>query len=445
MNDDIWSQALKIASFDSRIDKVYYNTIMTKIKQVSYEDDILILSCRDDYSLNLIKGQELETYIKNAVTAITERNTSIKYVIEGDTFAAVTTKVSEAKVREKERNSYPSSDLTSEYTFDNFIVGDCNRFAYASAFSVAENPGMRQKNPLYLWGNSGLGKTHLMKAIGYKVKQLFPNKKILFTTCEEFVNAYVFSLKNENYESFRNKYRNVDVLLIDDIQFLINKIETQKEFFNTFETLISSGKQIVITCDKSPKMLPELDPRLTSRFQSGTLMDIQPPDYETRKAIFLKNMESSGIHFSDDIVEYICENVTDNIRDLNGAFNTLSSYYVLENGNIDLDMVVSKFSPIFSPGKKNIITVETVIDAVSKYYDIAPDKMVSKLKSADIVNARSVAMYICRDLLELPFEKIGESFGGKKHTSVMHAINKVTENDALMSDVKIIEKKLADV
>ena len=236
MNDDIWSQALKIASLDSRIDKVYYNTIMTKIKQVSYEDDILILSCRDDYSLNLIKGQELETYIKNAVTAITERNTSIKYVIEGDTFAAVTTKVSEAKVREKERNSYPSSDLTSEYTFDNFIVGDCNRFAYASAFSVAENPGMRQKNPLYLWGNSGLGKTHLMKAIGYKVKQLFPNKKILFTTCEEFVNAYVFSLKNENYESFRNKYRNVDVLLIDDIQFLINKLETQKEFFNTFET-----------------------------------------------------------------------------------------------------------------------------------------------------------------------------------------------------------------
>lgn len=445
MNNDIWSQAQKIIALDSRVDKVYYTTIIDKIKQVSYENNILILSCRDDYSLSLVKGQELENYIKSAVNMVAEKDTSVKYIVEGDNSAVINTIVSENKVKEKERQSYPSGGLTDEFTFDNFIVGDCNRFAYASAFSVAEYPGRMQKNPLYLWGNSGLGKTHLMKAIGYKVSQLYPNKKVLFTTCEEFTNAYVESMNNKNYESFRNKYRSIDVLLIDDIQFLIGKEGTQKEFFNTFETLVSAGKQIVITCDKSPKNLPELDPRLTSRFQSGVMMDIQPPDYETRKAIFIKNMQNNGIILDDDIVEYVCENVTNNVRELNGAFNIVSSYYALENGNINLDLVMSKIAPLISPNKKKAVTPEIVTDATCKYYDVQPDKIMSNLRSNDIVNARSVAMYICRDMLEMEYTKIGEYFGGKKHSTVLHACNKVIENESLMSDVKIIEKRIADV
>ena len=445
MNNDIWSQAQKIIALDSRVDKVYYTTIIDKIKQVSYENNILILSCRDDYSLSLVKGQELENYIKSAVNMVAEKDTSVKYIVEGDNSAVINTIVSENKVKEKERQSYPSGGLTDEFTFDNFIVGDCNRFAYASAFSVAEYPGRMQKNPLYLWGNSGLGKTHLMKAIGYKVSQLYPNKKVLFTTCEEFTNAYVESMNNKNYESFRNKYRSIDVLLIDDIQFLIGKEGTQKEFFNTFETLASAGKQIVITCDKSPKNLPELDPRLTSRFQSGVMMDIQPPDYETRKAIFIKNMQNNGIILDDNIVEYVCENVTNNVRELNGAFNIVSSYYALENGNINLDLVMSKIAPLISPNKKKAVTPEIVTDATCKYYDVQPDKIMSNLRSNDIVNARSVAMYICRDMLEMEYTKIGEYFGGKKHSTVLHACNKVIENESLMSDVKIIEKRIADV
>ena len=445
MNEEIWSKALKIISLDSRVDELYYNTILNKMKQVSYENDILVLSCRDDYSLSLVKGKELEGYIKSAVGMVTDRETSVKYIIEGDNAAAINSIVSETKVKEKERSSSSASGLTDEFTFENFIVGDCNRFAYASAFSVAENPGLRQKNPLYLWGNSGLGKTHLMKAVGYKVQQLFPGKKVLYTTCEEFTNAFVSCLHNKAIDDFRNKYRNIDVLLIDDIQFLINKEGTQMEFFNTFESLVSAGKQIVITSDKSPKNLPELDPRLTSRFQNGVMMDIQPPDYETRKAIFLNKMNSMGISFDDDIVEYVCENVTNNVRELNGAFNIISTYYALENGNINLELVMAKLAPIISPNKKKAITVETVIEAVSKYYDITPDKLLSNVRSADIVNARSVAMYICRDLLEMQLTKIGEYFGGKKHTTVLHALNKVTDEESLMSDVKLIEKRLADV
>ena len=415
------------------------------MKQVSYDNDILVLSCRDDYSLSLVKGQELEGFIKSAVGMVTDRDTSVMYVVEGDNAAAINSIVSETKVKEKDRSAFSSSELTDEFTFENFIVGDCNRFAHASAISVAENPGLRQKNPLYLWGNSGLGKTHLMKAVGYRVKQLYPNKKVLYTTCEEFTNAFVSSLNTKAIDDFRKKYRNIDVLLIDDIQFLINKEGTQMEFFNTFESLVSAGKQIVITSDKSPKSLPELDPRLTTRFQNGVMMDIQPPDYETRKAIFINKMNSMGISFDDDIVEYVCENVTNNVRELNGAFNIISTYYALENGNINLELIMSKLAPIISPSKNKQITVEVVIDAVSKYYDITPDKLLSNVRSADIVNARSVAMYICRDLLGMQYTKIGEFFGGKKHSTVMHACNKLADDPALMSDVKIIEKRIADI
>ncbi len=445
MNAEIWSKALKIISLDSRVDEIYYNTILNKMKQVSYDNDILVLSCRDDYSLSLVKGQELEGYIKSAVGMVTDRETSVMYVVEGDNAAAINSIVSETKVKEKERSSFSSSELTDEFTFENFIVGDCNRFAHASAISVAENPGLRQKNPLYLWGNSGLGKTHLMKAVGYRVKQLYPDKKVLYTTCEEFTNAFVSSLNTKAIDDFRKKYRNIDVLLIDDIQFLINKEGTQMEFFNTFESLVSAGKQIVITSDKSPKSLPELDPRLTTRFQNGVMMDIQPPDYETRKAIFLNKMNSMGISFDDEIVEYVCENVTNNVRELNGAFNIISTYYALENGNINLELIMSKLAPIISPSKNKQITVEVVIDAVSKYYDITPDKLLSNVRSADIVNARSVAMYICRDLLGMQYTKIGEFFGGKKHSTVMHACNKLADDESLMSDVKIIEKRIADI
>ncbi|MBR4495130.1 MAG: chromosomal replication initiator protein DnaA [Clostridiales bacterium] len=445
MNEEIWSKALKIISLDSRVDEIYYNTILNKMKQVSYDNDILVLSCRDDYSLSLVKGQELEGFIKSAVGMVTDRDTSVMYVVEGDNAAAINSIVSETKVKEKDRSAFSSSELTDEFTFENFIVGDCNRFAHASAISVAENPGLRQKNPLYLWGNSGLGKTHLMKAVGYRVKQLYPNKKVLYTTCEEFTNAFVSSLNTKAIDDFRKKYRNIDVLLIDDIQFLINKEGTQMEFFNTFESLVSAGKQIVITSDKSPKSLPELDPRLTTRFQNGVMMDIQPPDYETRKAIFINKMNSMGISFDDDIVEYVCENVTNNVRELNGAFNIISTYYALENGNINLELIMSKLAPIISPSKNKQITVEVVIDAVSKYYDITPDKLLSNVRSSDIVNARSVAMYICRDLLGMQYTKIGEFFGGKKHSTVMHACNKLADDPALMSDVKIIEKRIADI
>ena len=443
MAEDVWSKALKILEIDKKIDRVIYDTILCKMHQVSYDPNgSIILSCRDEYSISVVKGQDLDTYIKNALRLITDKNFSVSYVEEGNENAILSSTVAQKKVISK---SYSAAvGISPEFTFENFIVGDCNRFAQASAISVASHPGSTQRNPLYLWGNSGLGKTHLMKAVGYRIKENFPDKSVLYTTCEEFTNAFVACMNNSSYESFRNKYRTVDVLLIDDIQFLIGKEGTQTEFFNTFEALITSGKQIVITSDKAPKNLTELDNRLTSRFQSGMMMDIQPPDFETRKAIFLNKLDHDEISLSDDIINYVCENVTKNVRELNGAYNMISAYYALMNGNLTLDDVEQRLQSYISPGKTKKLTVEIVIDAVSKYYDITSDKMMSKLRNAEIVDARNVAMYICRDLLEMQYEKIGAYFGGRKHTTVMNGCNNIEKNDSLLKDIEIIKKRIIE-
>jgi len=442
---DYWSSCLTILGMIPSIDSLVFKNVLSKMKQVSYENKIYVLSYPDAFCFSLIDNKEMKEYINNAVDMVTSTKNTIMYVEAGNEAAAVTSVVAESKAIEKEkRNATTSNGLNGEFTFDNFVVGECNRFAQASAISVAENPGLPQRNPLYLWGNSGLGKTHLMKAIGNKVTELYPEKKVIYTTCEEFTNAYVACMHNKVYEDFRNKYRTVDVLLIDDIQFLINKEGTQMEFFNTFESLISAGKQIVITSDKSPKNLPELDPRLTSRFQNGMLMDIQPPDYETRKAIILHKMNEMNISLSDEIIEYICENITTNCRELNGAFNIVSSFYALENTKLTLDLVISKLAPMVSPAKNRVITIDLVTDAASKYYGISIEKLLSSVRSADVVSARSVAMYICRENLQLSLDDIGQHFGGKRHSTVINAIKNVEKNNMLTTDSQVIWKKLTD-
>lgn len=448
---DIWNKALAILKYDSRIDPIIYDSILKHMKQVDYTDSgILILSCRDEYSMSLVKGRDLDKFVNDGIHTAYPAVMTVKYIEEGDMNAYNSTLISNrmASAISDTSASAVSSDnscnLNNDYTFENFIVGDCNRFAYASAVAVSDNPGSKQRNPLYLWGYSGLGKTHLMKAVGYRIKQNFPEKNVLYTTCEDFTNAFVACIPSKNYNAFRNKYRNVDVLMIDDIQFLIGKEGTQSEFFNTFEALVNAGKQIVITSDKAPKNLTELDMRLISRFQSGILMDIQPPDFETRKAIILKKISDDGYFFSSDIVDYICENITKNVRELNGAYNMLSSYYALMNGSIDLETVKKLLSSLISPNIRKKVTVEIIIDAVSKFYAISPDKIVSKLRNAEIVNARNVAMYLCRDLLEMQYEKIGKCFGGKRHTTVMSSCDKVENSESLLSDVEDIKKRILD-
>ena len=440
MDSAIWNNALKFLRFDNGIDSVTYESIISKMTVAFCDDEVLVLAARDEYSLSLVKGQKLSKIITAAIRAANNDNpVSVKFVLAGDENAVRASVNSEKKAARAEVADPSAFGLSNEYTFANFVVGDCNRFAHASAVAVSQNPGQRQRNPFYLWGNSGLGKTHLMKAIGNAILSNVPDTRDIYTTCEAFTNAFIACIQNKNYTEFRNKYRTVDVLLIDDIQFLIGKDSVQTEFFNTFEALIESGKQIVITCDKAPANLTELNSRLTSRFQDGIMFDVQPPDFETRKAIFLSKLENESFNLSDEIIDYVCENVTTNIRQLNGAFNTISSYVTLANGELTLDDIRKIIDPLVS-GNKKYLTPDIVINAVAKYYDLTPDKLTSKLRSAEISTARNVAMFICRDYLELKYEKIGQLFGGRKHTTVMHGCDNVDEDSDLKKQAEEIYK-----
>ena len=442
MDSSIWDNARQLLKFDENIDMVTYESILCKMRVVHSDNDVLVLAARDEYSLNLVKGQKLNKIIEKAIKAANNgKSCAVKFILEGDENALNSSVNSEKKAARQAKSEISTSNgLNGEYTFANFVVGDCNRFAHASAVSVASKPGQKQRNPFFLWGNSGLGKTHLMKAIGNAVLEQHPEKKVIYTTCETFTNAFIATIQNKNYTDFRNKYRSVDVLLIDDIQFLIGKESVQMEFFNTFEALIEAGKQIVITCDKAPSNLTELNSRLTSRFQDGIMFDVQPPDFETRKAIILSKLANESFTLSDEIINYICENVTTNIRQLNGAFNTISSYITLANGELTLDDVQKILIPLIQPNKKKYLTPEMIINAVSNYYDLTPDKLTSKLRNAEIAAARNVAMFMCRDYLELKYEKIGQIFGGRKHTTVMHGCDNVDENLQLKSQAEEIYK-----
>ena len=441
MDSAIWNNALKLLRFDNGIDSVTYESIISKMTVAFCDNEVLVLAARDEFSLNLVKGQKLSKIIIAAIRAANEdRPVSVKFVLAGDDNAVRASVNSEKKVARAEISDPSAFGLSNEYTFANFVVGDCNRFAHASAVAVSQNPGQRQRNPFYLWGNSGLGKTHLMKAIGNEILANFPEKRVIYMTCEAFTNAYIACINSKNYEPFRAKYRGVDVLLIDDIQFLIGKESVQQEFFNTFEALISAGKQIVITCDRAPSNLTTLDNRLTSRFQDGIMFDVQPPDFETRKAIFISKLKEDSFTLSDEIIDYVCENITDNIRQLNGAYKTISSYVTLANGELSLEEIQKILKPMLSPNEKKHLTPEIIINAVAKYYDLTPDKLTSKLRSAEISNARNVAMYICRDYLELKLAKIGEIFGGRSHTTVMHGCSNVDENEELKKQAEEIIK-----
>ena len=422
MESKIWENALELLKYDSNINSITYESILCKMSVAHCDKDVLVLAARDEYSLNLVKGQKLNKLVEDAIRAANEgKSCAVKFILEGDEKALNSSVISEKKAATQAKTEIVTpTGLTGEFTFENFVVGDCNRFAHASAVSVATKPGQKQRNPFFLWGNSGLGKTHLMKAIGNAILEQHPEKKVIYTTCEAFTNAFIACINNKNC--------------------LIGKEGVQTEFFNTFEALIEAGKQIVITCDKAPSNLTQLSSRLTSRFQDGIMFDVQPPDFETRKAIFLSKLENETFTLSDEIIDYVCENVTTNIRQLNGAFNTISSYITLANGELTLDDIRKIIDPIVNTNKKKFLTPEIVINAVSNYYDLTPDKLTSKLRSAEISTARNVAMFICRDYLELKLEKIGQIFGGRKHTTVMHGCDNVNEDPELKKQAEEIYK-----
>ena len=343
--------------------------------------------------------------------------------------------------------SFPNNNsfLNPRYTFESFVVGNSNKLAHAACYAVADSPS-RTYNPLFIYGGVGLGKTHLMQAIGSSIMSKNPSYSVVYVSSEHFTNELISSIKDDKTAAFRNRYRNVDVLLIDDIQFLAGKERTQEEFFHTFSTLYEANKQVVISSDRPPKDIPNLEERLHSRFVTGLITDIEPPDYETRVAILRKKAQAEGLNIPYDVLDYIANYIDSNIRELEGALVRLIAYSSISKTPLNLKNASIALKDILPPPKPIKITIEAIQKAVTKHYDTDMKDLVSKKRNREFVFPRQLAMYLCRRMTDASSPQIGYQFGGRDHTTVLHACNKIesilsTDSD-LKTTIEILMKKI---
>ena len=439
------------------------NDLLTKAKDLLKEEMTTI-----SYT-TWIKNIEIDSIVDNKITLIALSDMQKDaletrfYDLICNTFNFITNKTCDIKIIEKTENTrdempgqpaqvditatenYSNTFLNPKYTFDNFVIGNSNKFAQAAAYAVSETPATTY-NPLYIYGGVGLGKTHLMHAIGNRILQNHPETKILYVTSEKFINELVNSIKDANYknELFRNKYRNIDVLLIDDIQFIAGKKMGQEEFFHTFNTLHQSGKQIIISSDKPPRDIPLLEERLKSRFEWGILADISMPDYETRLAILRKKVQLENIIIDDYILSEIATKIDSNIRELEGALNKIIAYASLTHSPVTREMAEKAINDIVLQ-KEKIISADYIQEVVAKYFNIDKKDIVSSKKSNDIAYPRQIAMYLCRTVGQMSYPKIGADFGNRDHSTVMHACTKIEKEIKEKNNTKLIVESVKNI
>lgn len=396
------------------IGHISFTTWINPLEIKEMTDKKITLLVNTKFQKDVLEKKYLEL-IKNTFTYLTNKEYEIEtYCIEENgNFEVSTNKI----------NSNSSTGLNPNYTFETYVVGNNNRFAQAAALAVAEAPATSY-NPLFLYGGVGLGKTHLMQAIGNQILQDFSDKKVLYVTSEKFTNEFINCIKDNKNEEFRNKYRNMDVLLIDDIQFIAGKKQVQEEFFHTFNTLHENGCQIIMTSDKPPKDIDNLEDRLKSRFEWGLMADISNADYETRLAILRKKVQIENIIIDDNILSNIAIKVDSNIRELEGTLNKILAKASLTHSPISIELAEQCINEVISR-KEKIISADYIQEVVAKYFNISPKDIKSSKRSNDIAYPRQIAMFLCRDLANMPFTKIGENFGKRDHTTVMHACSKI--------------------
>lgn len=431
--DQIWESVLGLIKVE--LTEVSFNTWLKSIEPVSLEDDEIILGAPNDFTKGILEGRYFNL-IKNAIKQVSGKNYQIRFIIPGEQIKQ--TQLQPEKETVKAMNK---SQLNPKYTFSTFVTGKSNEFAHAASLAVAEAPAQAY-NPLFLYGGVGLGKTHLMHAIGHYILSQNPDSKVVYVSSEKFTNELINSIREYRNEEFRNKYRNVDVLLIDDIQFIAGKEGTQEEFFHTFNALHEANKQIIISSDRPPRDIPTLEDRLRSRFEWGLTTDIQAPDLETRMAILRKKATLENLEIPDDVVLLIANKIHSNIRELEGALIKVVAYSSLTNRSITEELAEEALKDIISNHKPVEITVDLIKDKVSKRFNIRIDEFSSKKRTRAIAYPRQVAMYLTRELTDLSLPKIGDEFGGRDHTTVIHACEKIS-ND--ISKDNLFRKKIEDI
>jgi len=437
---DLWDEVLKQIS--QRISKPSFDTWFKETKATQFKNDTVFITVPSDF----IKGwldQNYSELIQEILLEFTGRRLKVKfYTLEAEEDdqqikrSKTPTKSEAASLQEDYKNV-----LNPKYVFETFVIGPGNRFAHAASLAVAELPA-KSYNPLFLYGGVGLGKTHLMHAIGHFILEHNPQAKVVYLSSEKFTNEFINAIRDNNTDEFRNKYRNVDILLIDDIQFLAGKESTQEEFFHTFNALHGENKQIVISSDRPPKEIPTLEDRLRSRFEWGLITDIQPPDLETRIAILRKKAKAENLDIPNEVMAYIANQINTNIRELEGALIRVVAYSSLINRDIDVELAQEALKDIIPSSKPKMITIYDIQKIVSDYYGIKVDELKGRKRTKSVVLPRQIAMYLSREMTDLSLPKIGEEFGGKDHTTVIHAHEKIQQ--ALLED-HAIQKVIKEV
>ena len=436
----LWEKTLNIIK--GELTEVSFNTWIKSCEPLCISANTIKISVPNSFTQDILEKRYKDLVI-NSIEAACSKTYNLEFLIASE--------IQEAEEKnEKETtkdniavtvNDEMSSTLNPKYTFDSFVIGNSNRFAHAASLAVAESPA-KAYNPLFIYGGVGLGKTHLMHAIG----QNNPNAKVVYVSSEKFTNELINAIKDDKNEEFRTKYRSVDVLLIDDIQFIAGKERTQEEFFHTFNTLHEANKQIILSSDRPPKEIPTLEDRLRSRFEWGLIADIQAPDFETRMAILKKKADVENLNVPNEVMVYIATKIKSNIRELEGALIRIVAYSSLTNREITVDLATEALKDIISNKQNKSITIDLIQDVVAAYFNLRVEDLKSQRRTRNVAYPRQIAMYLSRKLTDMSLPKIGEEFGGRDHTTVIHAYEKISEtlnnDESLEHTINDITKKL---
>ena len=449
-----WNEIKENIKREYDLSQVSYDTWIVPLKFYEEKDNVvsILIPSNQSHALNYI-NDKYKGFFQVTISEMMGKTDSyydIKFILEKNAGSDEETLNNE--LVPTYNINYASANLNHKYTFDTFVVGSNNALAHSASVAVAETPG-NAFNPLFLYGGPGLGKTHLMHSIGHYILEHNPEMKVLYVTSETFTNELIESLRNvneANINKWREKYRNVDVLMVDDVQFIIGKERTQEEFFHTFNALHGVGKQVILSSDKPPKDMETLDERFRSRFEMGLIADIQAPDYETRMAILKKNADNLEIEISDDIFQYIANNIKSNIRELEGALNRIVAQYNIDNRRegyelpLTLELVERYLKDLIKPDNNKQITPELIINVVAKAYDVTYDDIVSTRRNAEFVLPRQIVMYISRRLLDTSLEGVAKALGKKDHTTIMHGAKKIDNEIKTNKEFKENIEKLID-
>lgn len=437
---DLWNNAL--ANIEKKISKPSFDTWLKSTKAHSLQGDTLVVKAPNEFARDWLE-ERYSQLISGILYDITGEELGVKFIIpQNQREEEVDLPLPPKKKKlEEEQPELPLTMLNPKYTFDTFVIGSGNRFAHAASLAVAEAPA-KAYNPLFIYGGVGLGKTHLMHAIGHYVLDHNPSAKVVYLSSEKFTNEFINSIRDNKAGDFRDKYRNVDVLLIDDIQFLAGKEQTQEEFFHTFNTLHEESKQIIISSDRPPKEIPTLEDRLRSRFEWGLITDITPPDLETRIAILRKKAKAEGLDIPNEVMLYIANQIDSNIRELEGALIRVVAYSSLINKDINADLAAEALKDIIPSSKPKVITIHEIQRVVGEHFNVKLEDFKAKKRTKSVAFPRQIAMYLSRELTDFSLPKIGEEFGGRDHTTVIHAHEKISK--MLQSDSQF-EKQLKEI